>query len=872
MRLRTRVTSRSQLPKQPQPRLRTRVRLVPPEPEPELRLDSNQEMELGLRERAAEARAKLHELCRSDVNAFCEYVLRDQTGAQFEQNYFHVELHEALTKHRQIVVVSHPETGKALTLDTEIPTPDGWRTMGSLKTGDRVFGGDGAPCRVTFATPVQLGRRVFEVEFEDGAVLKADADHQWHVRKRQAFGTRVVTTLDMLRKLTESDGHFVWSVPCAGAAQYERMRLPIAPYVLGAWLGDGTASAAALTFCEADSFVWDQCVGMVGGRTPRVDKRHVHVKSGTLGSEWGNIRGKLRRLRVLNDKHIPARYLTASVRDRRDLLAGLLDTDGSVSRSAGGSSRVELTLCNERLAADSLELIRSLGFRATMKESDARLNGRVVGRRWRICFTARTPVFRLPRKLAKQQLGGSTRTQWKHVVAIREIESVPVRCIAVDSKDRTYLAGRSYTVTHNTSQAIGRVLWELGRNPNLRVMLLYNAEEAAMNTLSSIKKYIEESDELRAVFPNLRRGSVWKDDSIIVARTVFDRNPSVIAVGYNSRRIGGSRIDLLIVDDLLDQAVTGTEAQRRKLSSWVKITVFTRLAAEAMVAFLTNAWHPRDLAHELVKERGWHQLKRPIRNPDGAIWWSWWTEERLRQKRKDLGPLEYARSFECNPRDDGSRVFRPEHVEYALERGKGYGFIHSLDIMPDRCLVVTGVDLAAGDDTKKQGARTALCSVFFHPNQDRQVARLRSGRWRARQILEELGIVGNLFPRNHWIVVENNGVQRWILDLANENEMDVGVALVPFQTGRNKTDPRLGVASMSAEYESKRWILPSSCETEEEQAEVESLVSQMIDYVPEAHTGDALMAKWMAREIGRKIFARFFGSGATGGSIVRSIG
>lgn len=432
----------------------------------------------------------------------------------------------------------------------------------------------------------------------------------------------------------------------------------------------------------------------------------------------------------------------------------------------------------------------------------------------------------------------------------------------------------SHPESGKTSQiAVGRVLFELGRNPNLRVMLLYNAEEAAVNTLSTIKKYIEDSEELHAVFPNLRRGTIWKDDAIVVQRSAYDRNPSIVAVGYNSRRIGGSRVDFLVIDDLLDQTVTASEMQRRKLSSWVKSTVLTRITAHAMIAFLTNAWHPRDLAHESVKDRGWHLIKRPIRNPDGAISWHLWTEERLKLKRKDLGALEYARSFECDPRDDSSRVFRPEHVEYAQKkRGAGYGFLHSLDIMPDRSLVVTGIDLAAGDDTKKIGARTAIVSVFFHPNQDRQVVRIRSGRWRARQILDEVAAVGHLFPRNHWIVVENNGVQRWILDLANEHDMDVGVALVPFRTGRNKSDPRFGVASMAAEYEARRWILPDACETEDEQNEVESVVSQMIDYVPEAHTGDALMAKWFAREVGRKIFMRFFGPGATGGSIVRAIG
>lgn len=848
--------------------------VAPSEKAPAVSL-TDEQLAASLRQRAAEAKAQLHDLCRNDINAFNEYVLRDdETGGAIEQSPFHLQAQAALTDHKRVVVMSHPESGKALALDTEIPTPRGWTTMGELCVGDRVFGSDGKPCSVTFATGVQLGRRVFEVEFEDGAVLKADADHRWLVRKRQAAGTRVVTTLEMLQRLVETDGHYVWSVPCTKAVEYEdEALLPVPAYVLGAWLGDGTSENSGITFHAQDEFVWKTCVGYVGGHAPRADKRFPSVMTGTLGAVRGSVRGRLRRLGVIANKHIPVEYLTASVADRRALLAGLLDTDGSVSRAAGGSSRVELTLCNERLAHDALELIRSLGFRATIAESDACLKSEVVGRRWRICFTAREPVFRLPRKLAKQQLGGSERSRWKHIVAIREIASVPVRCISVDNADRTYLAGRAYTVTHNTSQiAIGRVLWELGRNPNLRVMLLYNAEDSAAKTLGAIKRYIESSKELHAVFPNLRRGSVWKDDQIFVQRTAYDRNPSIVAVGYNSRRIGGSRVDLLIVDDLLDAVVTATEAQRRKLSSWVKNTVFTRLTRTALVAFLTNAWHPRDLAHELVRERGWFSLKRPIRNTDGSISWGRWTEARLKLVRKELGPLEYARAFECNPRDDEARVFRPEHVEAALAKGKGYSFLRGLSRMPDNCLIVTGVDLAAGDDAKTKGARTVLSSVFFHPNQDRQLVRLKSGRWRARQILDNVAAVGALYPRNHWVVVENNGVQQYILDLAHENHVEVGVALVPFTTGRNKADPRFGVASMSAEFEATRWILPSDCD-EDEQEEVEGLVSDLIDYVPEAHTGDKLMATWMAREIGRKIFARFYGSGRRyEGSSVRAIG
>lgn len=434
----------------------------------------------------------------------------------------------------------------------------------------------------------------------------------------------------------------------------------------------------------------------------------------------------------------------------------------------------------------------------------------------------------------------------------------------------------SHPDSGKTNQMVGRILWEIGKNPNIRIMILYNAEDSASKTLSTIRRYIESSAELRMVFPNLKRGETWKDDGIVVQRTAYSRDPTITAVGYNSRRIQGSRIDMLVIDDLLDAQVTATESQRRKLSSWVKNTVLTRITNDALIAFLTNAWHPRDLAHELVNERGWKMIKRPIRNPDGRIWWHRWSEARLALIRKSLGSLEYARSYECDPRDDGARVFRAEHVDTALKRGQGYGFLRTLEIMPDNAIIVTGIDVAAGDDTKKQGAKTVITSVFFHPNQTRQIVRIRAGRWRARQILEEVTRVGQIFLRNHWIVVETNNVQRWLLDLANEHHLDVGVALVPFHTGRNKSDPVLGVASMAAEFEAHRWILPSSCEYEEEQEEVTSLVAQMIDYMPEAHTGDHLMSLWFAREIGRRIFQKLFGvsgdSRQSAGSNVRTVG
>ena len=80
---------------------------------------------------------------------------------------------------QMIVIAARPGMGKALKLDTPLPTPAGWTTMGEVEVGDHLVGADGLPTRVVAATEVMYGRPCFEVEFSDGTVIVADAEHQW---------------------------------------------------------------------------------------------------------------------------------------------------------------------------------------------------------------------------------------------------------------------------------------------------------------------------------------------------------------------------------------------------------------------------------------------------------------------------------------------------------------------------------------------------------------------------------------------------------------------------------------------------------------------------------------------------------------------
>jgi ATP-dependent DNA helicase DinG len=487
-------------------------------------------------------------------------------------------------------------SGKALALDTPIPTPSGWTTMGEIKAGDEVIDETGRPCRVVDAFAVMVDRPCFRLEFSDGASIVADAEHQWvtatralrfaqaerrrnerrersivrmeriekleaiassiaddgyqmtqaaarallhglverswiakarkglsgrNLKKGETFDLRpvlgaiisdlrsrtalasdppppfeVTTTEKMAASLRTEDGALNHAVPIAGPLDLPGVELPVEPYVLGAWLGDGSKQSGSITvgYGDLDDMVellgsaWsgsltihrrphaamvvmrqesvDLCPwghndwresGTRNNRVCRTCERHPDQKT----DRWNEcLMEKLRRLDLAHNKHIPQAYLRASIEQRLALLQGLLDTDGTVSEQGN----IELSLCDERLAFDAAELIRSLGIRlhvrtapASITETDPETgerSRRVTGTRFRLTFTTSLPVFRMPRKSRRLADSGHIRNEHKldhrYLVAAERVPSVPVRCITVDSPNHLFLAGREMVPTHNS--------------------------------------------------------------------------------------------------------------------------------------------------------------------------------------------------------------------------------------------------------------------------------------------------------------------------------------------------------------------------------------------------------------------------------------
>jgi deoxycytidine triphosphate deaminase len=307
--------------------------------------------------------------------------------------------------------------GKALAVSTPVPTPTGWTTMGALRVGEQVFGPDGKPRRVVAATEVMINRPCFEVEFSDHSVLVADASHQWLTtskaeRDHGRHDYSVRTTAEIaasLRVRNEVNHHVALTAP----VDYPRQDLPIDPYVLGVWLGDGTSTKAEITCAPADHEL-------------------------------------LRETGLLGNKHLPEPYMVASAAQRLALLQGLMDSDGYVDVYG----RCEFVNMREELSNAVAELAASLGLRPVMRKKRATLDGIDCGPCFQVKFSPRLPVFRLNRKLARLKTDGRAHAH-REIVAARPIPSVPVRCIQVDAADGMFLVGERYIPTHNSS--LGRL-------------------------------------------------------------------------------------------------------------------------------------------------------------------------------------------------------------------------------------------------------------------------------------------------------------------------------------------------------------------------------------------------------------------------------
>lgn len=293
-------------------------------------------------------------------------------------------------------------------------------------------------------------------------ILAARLRRQYQLRPASDVVERVLTTGDLLTEgVLTPGGASNFAIRVTEALDLPEADLPLDPYVLGAWLGDGStgtghiASATAASCVDPQTGISDQTYLLdrlaIAGYSP-----HVLPSAPTLMVSVPGLQTQLRAGGVLRNKHIPMTYLRASAAQRLELLRGLMDTDGFIDEFGA----CEFALCNEGLATEALELIRSLGIKTAMHVSDAMITEddpdnpgqkrrRKTGLRYRMTFTTSTQVFSLPRKARRVPASVRGTQEWLYITDIVAVPTEPARCIQVDSPDHSYLVA-GFVPSHNT--------------------------------------------------------------------------------------------------------------------------------------------------------------------------------------------------------------------------------------------------------------------------------------------------------------------------------------------------------------------------------------------------------------------------------------
>jgi hypothetical protein len=365
------------------------------------------------------------------------------------------------------LVLTSKRAGKALCIETDIPTTKGWKKMKDIHVGDIVFGLDGKETKVIHETDIQYNRDCYEITFFDGSKIVADAEHKWIVSNyrdrarvvakwnKKPLNTQVKTTLELLETQKNKFGNNNWTIKNTAPVYYKQKDLKIPPYILGIWLGDGSTYYTKLTNIDEEIIKeWCDYAYSIGMNVVK-DSKYTYMitsgrKSGRPKSGSNIFLSNLQNYDLIKNKHIPIDYLTSSIEDRIDLLRGMMDTDGCKTKSKTKNRGYEYCTKLESLADNFCELLSSLGFKASKTK---KYNKKVEKYYYYVRFSgSHINPFKLKRKSDLVVSGdkGGIKSAYRYISSIVKVDSVPVKCIQVDNETHSYLCTKKYIVTHNS--------------------------------------------------------------------------------------------------------------------------------------------------------------------------------------------------------------------------------------------------------------------------------------------------------------------------------------------------------------------------------------------------------------------------------------
>lgn len=534
-------------------------------------------------------------------NDYAEYVQYTSRG-QWKKTKFHRYLCEAVqsfietdTGHAADILVLSvpPQHGKLIADSTPVLTKDGWKTHGELVIGDYVLSHKGKWVKVTNILPKDYADR--KVTTTDGEEILVHAKHEWLVYDRYSHKETVRETEHIEKRIWSGNekgrGHrYNYMLPNREPLDCEDKPLAVDPYVLGVWLGDGTTTQGQICAAECDRTTIDTV------RTKYPDGAEwTHKDTGVITASFKGLYKDLQqygmcRSKGAAEKHIPVEYITASKKQRLELLAGLIDTDGYADLK---HNRIVFTTSGEELKNTFEDLIATFGWRTTTCEcrpvlSSSGIQGKNVY--WQIGFN---PTEHIPCKLERKQMNIFSKQRRIAIKSIEKVKPEQGNCITVEGG--IYCVGRKMIPTHNSVTITeSLVSWYMGKHPNHSCIIAsYNtdfAERFGRRNKEKIEQYGE------AIF-GISVGGKSSNQEFELDGTAG----RCVSRGMLSGITGNSGHLIIIDDPLKTREEAYSQTTRDKLWEEWSFSIKSRYQDVTKVVVIMTRWHDDDLAGRIIR-------------------------------------------------------------------------------------------------------------------------------------------------------------------------------------------------------------------------------------------------------------------------------
>lgn len=795
---------------------------------------------------------------------------------QFDLNWHHLEWGDVAQRYKKFNIIAARDHGKCLSPNTKVLMYDGsLKSAIKIKVGDLLMGVDSKPRKV-----LSLHSGVddmFRINQSKGDSYEVNSKHTLTlIHKNRISKKREIVDIDLPDLMKHSDNWIAERYRgFKVSVDFNDKNVPIEPYWLGLWLGDGSKHNTSITTADFEivDYLDDFCKKNNLELIKNKDSynylcKTIYVKG---GGNKNHLKQKLIKLNVLNNKHIPEIYIVNSKQKRLEILAGLIDSDGYYKHGT-----FKFTSIYRHLSLQVKRIADSLGLTTRFHESTS-YNKKLGRDYYHSGVIIGGNIHEIPTKIKRKQAKfvknkPSNKLEFDDLeLNVTNQSSIKIEPIGkgkyvgftVDEDNRFLLADN--TVTHNSYYwSNAYIIWKMyrykpyigrGSRKDLSISkkgyLFSFSREQATDLLEILKGTIEENDDLKErLYPG-------KSDGWAKTEIKCKNGASLKTKGFGSS-VRGAHPGYIIVDDGLKDNVIYSSTQRKKSIDYFHAVIMNMIVPTGQVGVVGTPFHANDLYGDLKSKVGWHVREYPAIFPNGTILWrERWNFQDLMDKKETQGNLIFSRENLVKPVTNDSTIFPEDVIKRSYVGMDDYIFVRSRDaykIKFDR--VVMACDFSISSNVGADYTVIMTAGIDDKEN----IWLMNITRFKGKKFGEQMQVIQSL---NHsfkpdLIVMENNVFQQIFVQEGDK----LGMPVEGHTTGSNKYDLKAGLPGVAILYERGKIRCPRGNNESIQTADSLALELQSVTWTENGLEGvgehdDQAMCLWLLTVASKKVTSGF---------------